>query len=69
MSERSNLSLSGGAQRTIYKDDLLNDFTDIFLNGSYNHTLSERTTVGFRVGASRTSYDSPAQTRRSSILP
>jgi hypothetical protein len=56
MSERSNLTLSAGAQRTIYKDDLLNDFTDIFLNGSYNHTLSERTTVGFRVGASRTSY-------------
>ena len=39
MSQRSNLSLSGGAQRTIYKDDLLNDFTDIFANGSYNHTL------------------------------
>jgi hypothetical protein len=56
MSERSNLTLSAGAQRTIYKDDLLNDFTDVFLNGSYNHTLSERTTVGFRVGASRTSY-------------
>ena len=56
MSERSNLSLSAGAQRTIYKDDLLNDFTDVFLNGSYNRILSERTTVGFKVGASRTSY-------------
>jgi hypothetical protein len=56
MSQRSNLSLSAGAQRTIYKDDLLNDFTDIFLNGQYDHTLSERTTVGFRVSASRTSY-------------
>ena len=56
MSQRSNVTLSGGAQRTIYKDDLLNDFTDVFVNGAYNHTLSERTTVGFRVGASRTSY-------------
>jgi hypothetical protein len=56
VSERGNLTVSGGAQRTIYKDDLLNDFTDIFVNGSYNHSLSERTTVGFRVGATRTEY-------------
>jgi hypothetical protein len=56
VSQRGNLTVSGGAQRTIYKNDLLNDFTDIFANGSYNHTLSERTTVGFRVGASRTEY-------------
>ena len=57
ISPRSNLSLSGGAQRTIYKDELLNDFTDIFVNGSYSHALSERTTVGFQVGASRTEYE------------
>ena len=57
VSQRSNISFSGGAQRTIYKDDLLNNFTDIFVNGTYNHTLSERTTVGFRVGATRTNYD------------
>jgi len=56
VSQRGNLTVSGGAQRTIYKNDLLNDFTDIFANGSYNHTLSERTTVGLRVGASRTEY-------------
>jgi hypothetical protein len=56
MSERGNLSLSAGAQRTIYKDDLLNDFTDVFAYGSYNHTLSEWTTVGFRLNATRTSY-------------
>ena len=56
VSQRGNLTLSGGAQRTIYKNDLLNDFTDIFANGSYNHILSERTTVGLRVGASRTEY-------------
>ena len=56
VSERGNLTVSGGAQRTIYKDDLLNDFTDIFVNGSYNHSLSERTTVGLRVGATRPEY-------------
>lgn len=57
VSPRSNISFSGGAQRTIYKDDLLNNFTDIFVNGTYNHSLSERTTVGFRVSATRTDYD------------
>ena len=57
VSARSNISFSGGAQRTIYKDDLLNNFTDIFVNGTYNHSLSERTTVGFRVSATRTDYD------------
>ncbi len=66
VSQRGNLTLSGGAQRTIYKDDLLNDFTDIFANGSYNHTLSERTTVGLRVGASRTEYE--ASSANSTII-
>jgi hypothetical protein len=55
--ERSNLSLSGGAQRILYTSDLLNDYTTVFGNGSYNHSLSERTTVGFNVSASRTEYD------------
>ena len=57
VSERSNVSFSGGAQRTMYKGSLLNDFTDYFASGSYNHTLSERTTIGARVSVSRTDYE------------
>lgn len=63
MSERGTLTMSGGAQRTFYTDDLLDDYTTVFANGTYGHTLSERTTVGFGVGVSHTNYsDSSSST-------
>ncbi len=54
---RGNLSFSGGAQRIFYTDEFFDDYTTIFANGAYNHSLSDRTTVGFNVGARRTDYD------------
>lgn len=57
-SARSNLSLSGGAQRIFYSGSGgLEDYTTIFGNGSYNYSLSERTTIGVSVNASNTNYD------------
>ncbi len=55
-SERGVVTVSGGAQRTFYTDDLLDDYTTVFGNGTYGHTLSERTTVGFGLGVSHTNY-------------
>ena len=51
------LSISGGAQRIFYTDEFFDDYTTIFANGAYNHSLSDRTTVGFNLGARRTDYD------------
>ena len=56
-SARSNLSLSGGAQRVFYSGNGLDDYTTIFGNGSYDYSLSERTTIGVSVNASNTNYD------------
>ena len=56
-SARSNLSLSGGAQRIIYTSDFFDDYTTIFGNGSYDYSLSERTTIGANVAIRRTDYD------------
>jgi len=56
-SERGSVSISGGAQRIMYTSDLLNDYTTVFGDISYNHTLSERTTVGFGVNADYTDYN------------
>ena len=56
-SARSNLSLSGGAQRIIYTNDFFDDYTTIFGNGSYDYSLSERTTLGANVAVRRTDYD------------
>ena len=56
VSERGTFTVSGGAQRTIYTDDLLDEYTTVFGNGTYGHTLSERTTVGFGLGVSHTNY-------------
>ena len=62
-SQSSTLTVSGGAQRTFYSDDLLDDFTTVFGNGMYSRTLSDRTTVGVSVGVSHTNYsDSSANT-------
>lgn len=55
-SARSTISVSGGASRVFFTDDLLNDYTTVFANGAYNHTLSERTTIGVNVRAERTEY-------------
>lgn len=57
-SQSSTLTVSGGAQRTFYSDDLLDDFTTVFGNGMYSRTLSERTTIGLSVGVSHTNYSS-----------
>lgn len=57
VSPRSNLSLSGGAQRIIYTNDFFDDYTTLFGNGSYDYSLSERTTLGATVGIRRTDYD------------
>jgi len=54
---RGNLSISGGVQRIFYTDEFFDDYTTIFANGAYNHSLSDRTTVGFNLGARRTDYD------------
>jgi hypothetical protein len=56
-SARGNLSLSGGAQRIIYTSDFFDDYTTIFGNGSYDYSLSERTTLGANVAIRRTDYD------------
>lgn len=54
---RTNITLSGGASRVWFTGDFLNDYTTVFVNGAYNHQLSERTSIGFNVGADRTNYD------------
>ena len=55
-SERGSVTVSGGAQRIMYTSDLLNDYTTVFGNIGYNHSLSERTTIGFGVNADYTNY-------------
>lgn len=55
-SERSSISISGGASRVFFTSDLLNDYTTVFANGAYNHTLSPRTTIGVNVRGERTEY-------------
>jgi len=56
-SARSNLQISGGASRVWFSDSLLNDYTTVFGDTSYNRFLSERTTVGASVRVEQTSYD------------
>ena len=57
-SERSNVSISGGAQRVFFSGDSgLSDYTTIFGNGAYDYSLSERTTIGLSVNASHTNWD------------
>jgi hypothetical protein len=57
VSERGRVSISGGAQRVFYTEDLLNDYTSVFGTVSYDHTLSERTSVGVSTSINRTDYD------------
>lgn len=62
-SERGRVTVSGGAQRVFYTSELLNDYTSLFGTVSYDHTWSERTSVGGSVGINRTDYsDSPDST-------
>ena len=55
-SERGTLTLSAGAQHLMYTNDFLDDYTTVFGTASYNHTLSERTTIGFSVSGEHTEY-------------
>lgn len=55
-SARSSISISGGASRVFFTNDLLNDYTTVFANGAYNHTLSARTTIGVNVRGEHTEY-------------
>lgn len=54
---RSSVGISGGASRAIFTGSGLDDYTTFYANGSYGLDLSERTTVGARLGVSRTEYD------------
>lgn len=56
-SARGSVSVSGGVQRIMYSSDLLNDYTTVFGDVSYNHSLSERTTIGIGVNADYTDYE------------
>ena len=55
-SERGSLTISAGAQRYMYTADVLNDYTTVFGTVAYDHSLSERTTVGFRLSGEHTEY-------------
>ena len=55
-SERGRISISAGSQRVFYTNELLNDYTSLFSTVSYNHMLSERTSVGASLGINRTDY-------------
>ncbi|NUT01647.1 MAG: hypothetical protein HOP96_11805 [Sphingomonas sp.] len=54
---RSSITVSGGGSRVWFTGDLLNDYTTVFGNGSYNRSLSERTTVGVNLNVEHTTYD------------
>jgi len=56
-SERSHVTISGGASRAIYSEPLLDEYTSFFANGAYDLRLSERTTIGGSVHVTRTAYD------------
>jgi hypothetical protein len=55
--ERGTVSVSGGAHRILYTDDFLDDYTTLSGNVAYDHTLSERSSVGGSVYAWRANYD------------
>jgi hypothetical protein len=57
VSERGNVRISGGAQRSFFSKSGLDDYTSIFAQGGYDHRLSERTSVGFGASVNRTEYD------------
>lgn len=54
---RSRVGISGGASRAIFTGSALDDYTTFYASGSYGLDLSERTTVGGRLGVTRTEYD------------
>ena len=57
LTERSSVTVSGGASRYTFTQDALTDFTTLFATASYNRILSERTTLGFNLHGSRSDYD------------
>jgi hypothetical protein len=56
-SERSNITISGGAHRVSYKSELLNDYTTLFAYGAFDRVLSERTTAGVSLNLRQTNFD------------
>ena len=56
-SERGSVTVSAGAQRIFYSDDFLDDYTVFSADAGYNRLLSERSTVGGRLGVWRAEYD------------
>lgn len=56
-SERGILTMSAGASHWMYTSDLLDNYTTVFGNISYDHQLSERTTVGFHLAGEHTEYN------------
>lgn len=56
-SPNSSITLSGGANRTIFTDEFFDDYTTFFGSASYDRRLSERTNIGVRLNAYRTEYD------------
>jgi hypothetical protein len=56
-SERSRITGSAGASRETFSDPRIKDHTIEFGSAGYDHSLSERTTVGVRLLASRTDFD------------
>lgn len=56
VSPRGSVSVSGGVQRWFYTNSTVPDYMNMFGTLSYDHTLSERTTVGASLNAVRTAY-------------
>ena len=54
---RSNVGITAGVSRAIYDAPQLDEYTSVFATGSYNVTLSERTSVGGMLSVTRTGYD------------
>ena len=54
---RSHVGINAGVSRAMYSSSLLDEYTSIYGSGSYNLTLSERTSVGATVHVTRTEYD------------
>ena len=56
-SARSAVGITAGASRAIYDAPQLDEYTSLYATGSYDLTLSERTSVGARLNVTRTAYD------------
>lgn len=68
VSERSDVTFSGGAERVWFTNDFVDDYTTLFASGGYNRRFTERTTGGVRLNLNRTEYDG-SQARSTIINP